>query len=143
MLLACTVAEGSVGQNGDGVGVIVARAFVPRGNARQRAQTIYGIPYKGIWLASVRSMVMNGAAARFPQKDQDDYLEIREPNGSSGAPTLAEAFPESRVVLLVRDALDSAMPGGWREGRETSDAPDAIVRRSAQTYLRNVGAAKH
>ena len=123
MLLACTVAavvaEGSVGQNGDGVGVIVARAFVPRGNARQRAQTIYGIPYKGIWLASVRSMVMNGAAARFPQKDQDDYLEIREPNGSSGAPTLAEAFPESRVVLLVRDArdvaasaLDSAMPGG-------------------------------
>jgi hypothetical protein len=60
-----------------------------------------------------------------------------------------EAFPESRVVLLVRDprdvaasVLDSAMPGGWREGRETSDDPNAVVRRSAQTYVRNVGAAK-
>jgi hypothetical protein len=53
------------------------------------------------------------------------------------------------VVLLVRDprdvaasVLDSAMPGGWREGRETSDDPNARIRRSAQTYLRNVGAAK-
>lgn len=131
------------------VGTIVARASVPRGNARQRAQTIYGTPHKGTWLASVRSMVMDGAAARFPRIDRDDYLVIQEPNGSSGAPTLMEAFPESRVVLLVRDprdvaasVLDSAMPGGWREGRETSDDPNAIVRRSAQTYVRNVGAAK-
>ena len=91
-------------------------------------------------------MVMNGAAARFPPIGQDDYLEIREPNGSSGAPTLAEVFPESRVVLLVRDArdvaasaLDSAMPGGWREGRETSDDPDAIVSRSANLLAKRGG----
>ena len=131
------------------VGTIVAKASVPSGHTRQRAHVIYGAPYKDVWLASVRSMVMNGAAARFPQLDQDDYLVIQEPNGSSGAPTLVEAFPESRVVLLVRDPrdvaasiLNSARPGAWREGREPSDDPNAIVRRSAQTYARNVGAAK-
>jgi hypothetical protein len=43
---------------------------------------------------------------------------------------------------VAASVLDSAMPGGWREGRETSDDPNAIVRRSAQTYMRNVGAAK-
>ena len=43
---------------------------------------------------------------------------------------------------VAASVLDSAMPGGWREGMEASDDPNAIVRRSARTYVRNVGAAK-
>jgi LPS sulfotransferase NodH len=131
------------------VGTIFSQVSDSNEHMRQRPHVIYGAPYKDTWLASVRSTVMNGAAARFSRIDQDDYLVIQEPNGSRGAPTLAEAFPESRMVLLVRDPrdvvasiLDSTKPAAWRESQQSSDNPNAITKRGAQIYARNVEAAK-
>ena len=131
------------------VGAIVARTSNPKSDLVQRPETIFGAPHKKTWLASVRSMVLSGAAARFPNASREDHLVIKEPNGSQGAPVLMEALPESRIVFLVRDprdvassVLDSASPGGWRAGKEPAKEPDDIVRRSAKAYATGINNAK-
>jgi hypothetical protein len=103
--------------------------------------------YKETWLGSIRSFVLDGAKARFPEVGKDEYLVIKEPGGSVGAALLMEALPESRMVLLVRDPrdvvaswMDARQKGGWRE-KDESLSPEFVNRR-ARTYLRNVGEAK-
>lgn len=119
------------------------------GPLRERKETIFGLPHGDVWRSSVRSMVLDGAIARFPNLDDESYLVIKEPNGSAGASVLAEALPESRMVLLVRDPrdvaaslVDSVRPGGWREDRSGSGEPDTVVRNGARAYVRNMGEAK-
>jgi hypothetical protein len=67
---------------------------------------IMGEPYRQVWLDSIRSFVIKGAEARYPNLKTDDYLVIKEPNGSVGAPLLLEATPESRLIFLIRDPRD-------------------------------------
>jgi hypothetical protein len=116
--------------------------------------------YKKIWLRSMRDFVMDGANARFPEAaGPDNYLMIKDPGGSVGAPLLMEVLPESRMVLLVRDPrdvasswLDATREGGWQNERRKKDwrrpetmadtNPNAFVKRHAEAYLRNVGKAK-
>ena len=117
---------------------------------RIREQTIFGSPFEEVWFASVRRMVLEGAAARFPRVGERSYLIVKEPNGSSAAPVLVKALPESEVIFLVRDPrdvaasmLDSVRPGGWREGRPGTRGPDdVIVSNSARTYVKNMDGAK-
>ena len=76
-----------------------------------------------------------------------------------GAPFLMEALPESRMILLVRDprdvvssSLDATREGSWQKeqrraagsGRKslTAKRPDAVVKRSARKYLRNMERAR-
>jgi hypothetical protein len=134
------------------VGAVFSRASdldTGAGRLRERGETIFGLPHRDVWRNSVRSMVLDGAVARFPKLDGESYLVIKEPNGSAGASVLAEAFPESRMVLLVRDPrdvaaslVDSVRPGGWRESRTGIDDPDTVVRNGARSYLRNMTDAK-
>jgi hypothetical protein len=110
--------------------------------------------HREAWLRAVRFTVLDGAAARFPNATEEGYLIIKEPNGSMGAPLLAEALPESRMILLVRDprdavasALDSAREGGWwsnQAGRNLTvkDRPAIPVEGLAKTYVLHVGNAK-
>src|SRR3712207_6950789 len=56
---------------------------------------------------------------------RSDYLVVKEPNGSIGAPLLMEALPESRMILLVRDprdvaasSIDARRKGGWQRSEE-------------------------
>jgi hypothetical protein len=134
------------------VGAVFAR--VPdldagAGRLRKRAETIFGLPHRDVWRRSVRSVVLDGALARFPSLDEESYLIVKEPNGSAGASVLTEAFPESRMILLVRDPrdvaaslIDSVRPGGWRERQAGAVDPETVVRNGARSYLRNMTDAK-
>jgi hypothetical protein len=122
---------------------------------------IMGQPHIGVALKSIRSLVLEGAASRYPLvSEQGGYVVIKEPHGSIGAPLLIRALPESRMVLLVRDprdvvssALDGQKKGSWTsKGRRWRDRekpltladtdPDAFVKQRAEVYLRDIGKSK-
>jgi hypothetical protein len=105
--------------------------------------------YKKIWLRSIRNFVLDGANARFPEITEREYLVAKEPGGSVGAVLLAEALPESRMVLLVRDPrdytaswVDAHKEGGWRSDNEGPEDSTTRTEKVAQRYLHHVGEAK-
>ena len=137
-------------------GEFYARA--PQENSRS-ADFIMGEPIRKGWTRSIRNFVLDGASYSNPRLRPDDYLVIKEPNGSVGAVLLMEALPESRMILLVRDprdvvasVLDAAREGGWlyesRNGeaskrRSPADkGPSAFAAERARVYRRGVESAK-
>ena len=111
------------------------------------------------WTRAIRSFVLDCVSYARPRLGADGYLVVKEPNGSTGAPLLMEALPESRMILLIRDPrdvvssmLDAARQGGWLfERRENEDwkrkaradnDPDAFVRSRSRKYLQHAGSAK-
>ncbi|MGI8651013.1 MAG: sulfotransferase domain-containing protein, partial [Rubrobacter sp.] len=120
---------------------------------------ILGNPTKRIWRLAVRSFVLETARGSNPSLTQEDYLVVKEPDGSTGAPVLLEAFPESRVILLVRDprdvaasSLDGMQRGSWmnekldeknREemGRAARKA-DKFLKKRAEIWSRQIGIAR-
>jgi hypothetical protein len=105
--------------------------------------------YKKTWLRSIRNFVLDGANARFPEITEREYLVAKEPGGSVGAVLLAEALPESRMVLLVRDPrdytaswIDARKEGGWRSNGEGLEDSTKRTAKLAQRYLQLVGEAK-
>jgi len=121
---------------------------------RQNPQFILG-RHRESWLKSIRNFVLDAAGATFPNLKKDDYLVIKEPNGSIGAPLLMEALPESRMILLVRDprdvvasSMDAHREGSWHYTRRNlqeslaDEEPDAFVQRRAYKYLWYVGNSK-
>jgi hypothetical protein len=130
----------------------------PKENLRS-ADFIMGEPIRKGWTSSIRKFVLDGARYSNPGLGAGDYLVVKEPNGSVGAPLLMEALPESRLILLVRDprdvvasVLDAAREGGWLyEMRDENTAkqrkladrkPDAFVGRRANIYRQTVENAK-
>jgi GT2 family glycosyltransferase len=109
---------------------------------------IMGEPYREVWLRSIRNFVLEGAAARFPELRENQYLVVKEPNGSIGAPLLLEATPESRMIFLIRDPrdviasrLDAFAKGSWT-GRDrdysTAEKLNKQTKRLAKDYRRAV-----
>lgn len=113
---------------------------------------------KESWLASMRSFILDIAESKFPEVNAGDYLLVKEPHGSIGAPLLVQALPESRVVLLIRDprdvissGLDAYKKGSWAyermDGGEQEDArlatenPDSFVEVKSGKYLQHMSHA--
>ncbi len=112
------------------------------------------------WTRAIRNFVLDCANYAHPRLSADDYLIIKEPNGSIGAPLLMEALPESRMIFLIRDPrdivssmLDGARQGGWMYKRTENggsrkrralpeNKPNAFVRKRSQKYLQHAGGAK-
>ncbi len=120
---------------------------------------IMGNPTRDKWMKSLRRFVLDGAGYANPRLKSDEYLVIKEPNGSAGAPLLMEALPESRMIFLVRDprdvvasSLDAAREGswlydykdkgGWKQNSLADKRPDAFVKRRAERYLQHASGAK-
>jgi hypothetical protein len=121
---------------------------------RERKDFVLGNPYKDVWLKSIRNFILDGANARYPEVADGGYLVIKEPNGSTGAPLIVEALPESRVVLLVRDPRDvvssllaANRKGSWTAGLGSGDSladqnPDEFVRQRAHLYMGSIAKAR-
>jgi hypothetical protein len=120
---------------------------------------VYARKYRDAWLRSIRNFVLESASVRFAKVAENDYLVVKEPNGSIGAPLLMEALPESRMILLVRDPrdvvasnLNALGEGGWLAEQHRGASrpagglarrnPDAAIKRRAKRYVENVGNAK-
>jgi hypothetical protein len=142
------------------VGKLFGEFYERSEKGQKRARNfIMGAAVRKGWIRSIRKFVIDGARYAYPRLGPDDYLVIKEPNGSVGAPLLAEALPESRLIFLVRDprdvvasVLDGAKSGSWLyERKEQGDwkqaaladnNPDSFVKKRADVYLRDVGGAK-
>jgi hypothetical protein len=141
------------------VGELFGSFYYVRASHRRGKHFIMGDRHKGVWLDAIRSFVLDGATARFPEVVRKGYLIVKEPNGSIGAPLLMEAMPESRIIFLVRDPrdvvaseLDSSKKDGWLSRQRGSsiqlrtmaaeDNPDDLVERVAKRYVRYVGNSK-
>ena len=120
---------------------------------------ILGEPAREGWIPLMREFVLGSIGYRFPRFGPKNFLIIKEPNASVGAPIIMEALPESRMILLIRDPrdvvasmVDAMRKGSWlyerkargRQGKDSlSDTnPDAAVKRRAQIYLRDVSNAR-
>ncbi len=143
------------------VGDLFGSFYYTRARPGQRRSKIFvlGDRQRETWIESIRNFVLDGAEARFPKVGGEQFLIVKEPHGSIGAPLLMEALPESRMILLIRDprdvaasALDAFRKGSWAYKRHQNDnveglvtaneRPDDFVRSRADSYLRSVGKAK-
>jgi len=129
-----------------------------RDSQRKNAKFVLGDPRKDLWLGSIRRFALEGASGRFTELSENDYLVVKDQVGSMGAPLLAEALPESRLIFLVRDPrdvvsswLDGSREGGWHQANmarknpkrasRTEEDPDRYVQGLATHYAKNVGKA--
>jgi len=136
------------------VGQLFGEFYFDKEAERRPATYVMSPEHREAWLPSIRTMVLRGAAARFPGLPQHAYVVIKEPNGWLGAPLLSAALPESGLVFLARDPRDVIASGldanrldGWTadlpvwRGREKPPSladtdPDAFVREMATRYRR-------
>jgi hypothetical protein len=130
-------------------------------------QFLLGEPYRDVWVGSMRRLFLDVGRAKFPNISPKHHLIIKEPNGSMSAPLILEAFPESKLVFLVRDSrdvvaslLDAAEEGSWygydrfeasvadavlrgsRSASPENGSDDEFVVRLATNYVNNVNAVK-
>ncbi len=120
----------------------------PGSSLHESPAFIMGEPYRKAWLRSVKHFVLEGATARYPGLRKDQYVVIKEPNGSLGAPLIMEAMPESRLLFLLRDPrdvvsswVDAFKQGSWTAVNceyDTDEKLNAHTRFLAERYLKVV-----
>jgi hypothetical protein len=141
------------------VGRLFGNFYAEGGPGRRKSGNyILGEQYREAWLGAIRKMVLDGAAARFPERVSGGYVVVKEPNGSMGAPLLSAALPESRIITLVRDprdvcasSFDAKKEGGWQHAKRSDAAwsqqgkaekePEKFIKTLATNSMKNVSGA--
>ena len=139
------------------VGTLFGHFYYVRAAHRHGPHAILGRP-KALRSKMIRTFVLQAIEGKFPRAQEREFLIVKEPNGSLGAPLMSEALPESRLIFLVRDPRDVVSSnlsghaeGGWyreaynkgrRKGGPPPEDPDTIVRSGARKYLEHIGKSK-
>ena len=131
------------------VGALFGEFYFDRFPHRRGREFLFADKFKPVWLRGIRSIVLDGAGARFGSLA--GHLAINEPHGTVGARLLSEALPESRVLFLVRDprdviasVYDAQRAGGFaaenigRKPSETAETQPSFFSGTAKTYLWNL-----
>lgn len=131
-------------------GVVLARNHIVNREYLKHKNFILGEPHKEVWIKSMRRLFLDVCENKFPDINHKHYLIVKEPNGSLSAPLIMEAFPESKLVFLIRDGrdvvasvLDATRKGGWdKYGSEvaTQQSDEEFVEQLARNYLAHVSA---
>ena len=143
------------------VGYLFGHFYYSQGGTRHQSPQFIMGSHRDVWVRSIRNLVLDVAAATFPDLKEDEHLVIKEPNGSVGAPLMMEALPESQMVLLVRDPrdvvasfADARRKGGWHYERNKGrpqkewwmlspdDDPASFAEERATALLQQAGNAK-
>src|SRR5215204_2678503 len=120
------------------VGDVFGYAYYMRAGEQQRGRGDYilGDPHRGAWIRSLRTFVLEGADARFPELGENGYLVVKEPNGSVGAPLLVEALPEGRCRLA--SGRPERRELGRRRGRSGRHRPGRVRAAAGQDVQREL-----
>lgn len=114
-----------------------------------RGDHLLSLPHRNVFVAGLRAFVQAAAKEKF---GDERMVVVKEPNGSEGAPLLAEALPESRVILLMRDmrdalasSFDGKQPGHWQNKDGTKHAadvdPEKWTRKLTTNLMRDMNGA--
>ena len=68
------------------MGTLFGNFYYYQGEGRHNNRQFILGSHRESWLGSIRNFVVDAAATTFPNLNKDDYLVIKEPNGSIGAP---------------------------------------------------------
>ncbi len=120
----------------------------PESGLHQSPAFIMGEPHRKAWLRSVSNFILEGTASRYPGLQEDQYVVVKEPNGSLGAPLIMEAMPKSRLVFLLRDPrdvvsswVDAFKQGSWTAANREYDTDEKLNTHTkflAERYLKVV-----
>jgi hypothetical protein len=138
------------------VGLLFGHLYYGPGKHRhEKEHFILADQHRDVWISAARSLVLDSASARFPERVKGGYLIAKEPHGSIGAPLMMEALPESRMIFLIRDprdavasAFDANQTGSWaarnlnRGNRRANRKPDVWIAKRAENYLKDISNTK-
>ncbi len=138
------------------VGYLFGHLYYVRASHRRGRNLVLG-GKRETWLPAVRAFLLQATHLKRPDVEEDDYLVVKEPNGSIGAPLLMEALPESRMILLVRDPrdvvasrLDASSEDSYMNKnllkklgkKNPSKHPDIAIQEFSKDFLQHMGNAK-
>ena len=116
--------------------------------------------YADDWRGPLRELALKRFQAQSLRAEaahglREPQIVIKEPNGSHAADLIAELFPSSRMIFLLRDGrdvidsmMDADSAGGWRTRTEgvqplvTAEQRLQGVRRQAQLWLVRISATE-
>jgi hypothetical protein len=135
------------------VGMLFGGFYYERSKWDARDAFILSDSFRETWIGAIRRLVLDGAAARYPEvAEWGGYLVIKDPCGSISAPLLMEALPENRMIFLIRDPRDvvastlhvtflreTPSTPRWKRAEEQTDD---FVREEAEFYLGSINLTK-
>lgn len=92
--------------------------FIKKEGWRPGGEHLLSAPTRKAFLAGIRAFVQAAVREKY---GTHGLVVIKEPNGSTAAPLLSEALPDSRLILVMRDlrdvvasSFDGKKPGSWQ-----------------------------